>query len=59
MICPECLGCGWRPYFVETLEGEEERAWELCHDRRTYSNGGEGPAANRRGPEKDSRYAAA
>ena len=23
MICPECLGCGWRPYFVETLEGEE------------------------------------
>src|SRR5215211_308518 len=29
------------------------------HDRRTYSNGGEGPAANRRGPEKDRRYAAA
>jgi hypothetical protein len=32
MICPECLGCGWRPYFVETLEGEEERAWELCSE---------------------------
>ena len=30
MICPKCLGCGWRPYFGETLEGEEERAWELC-----------------------------
>jgi hypothetical protein len=22
MICPECLGCGWRPYFVETVEDE-------------------------------------
>ena len=30
MICPKCLGCGWKPYFVETVEGEEERAWELC-----------------------------
>jgi hypothetical protein len=30
MICPECLGCGWRPYFVETVEDEVERAWELC-----------------------------
>jgi hypothetical protein len=30
MICLECLGCGWRSYFVETVEGGEERAWELC-----------------------------
>ena len=30
MICPECLGCGWRSYLVETVEGGEERAWELC-----------------------------
>jgi hypothetical protein len=30
MICPGYLGCGWRPYIVETVEGEEERAWELC-----------------------------
>jgi hypothetical protein len=30
MICPECLRCGWRPYFVETVEDEVERAWELC-----------------------------
>jgi hypothetical protein len=30
MICPGCPGCGWRPYFVETGEGEEELAWELC-----------------------------
>jgi uncharacterized protein YbbK (DUF523 family) len=30
MICPGCLGCGWRSYFVETVEGEEERAWKLC-----------------------------
>jgi hypothetical protein len=30
MICPKCLGCGWRLYLVETVEGEEERAWELC-----------------------------
>jgi hypothetical protein len=29
------------------------------HDRRTYSNGGEGQAADRRGPEKYRRYAAA
>lgn len=28
--CPECLGCGWRPYCVETVEGGEEWAWELC-----------------------------
>jgi hypothetical protein len=28
MNCPECLGCGWRPYFVETVEDEEELAWE-------------------------------
>ena len=34
MICPGCLGCGWRPYFVETVEGEEERAWELCPECR-------------------------
>ena len=31
MICPEYLGCGWMPYFVETVEGEE-RAWELCQE---------------------------
>jgi hypothetical protein len=30
MICPKCLGCGWRPYFVERVEDEEELAWELC-----------------------------
>ena len=30
MICSECLGCGWRPYMVETVEDDEERAWELC-----------------------------
>jgi hypothetical protein len=30
MICSECLGCGWRAYMVETVEGEDERAWELC-----------------------------
>jgi hypothetical protein len=30
MICPGCPGCGWRTYFVETVEGEEELAWELC-----------------------------
>jgi hypothetical protein len=30
MSCPGCLGCGWRPYVVETVESEEERAWELC-----------------------------
>ena len=29
-VCPECFGCGWRPYFVETTEGEQEAAWELC-----------------------------
>ena len=34
MICPKCLGCGWRLYFVETVEGEEERAWELCSECR-------------------------
>jgi hypothetical protein len=34
MICPGCLGCGWRHYFVETVEGEEERAWELCSECR-------------------------
>ena len=34
MICPKCLGCGWGPYFVETVEGEEERAWELCPECR-------------------------
>ncbi len=28
--CPECLDCGWRPYFVETVDGEQECAWELC-----------------------------
>ena len=30
MICPECRGCGWRPYCVETVEGDVEWAWELC-----------------------------
>jgi hypothetical protein len=25
---PGCLGCGWRPYFVETVEGE--LIWKLC-----------------------------
>ncbi len=35
MICPECFGCGWRPYFVETVEGGEEAAWELCPDCKT------------------------
>ena len=34
MICPKCLGSGWRLYFVETVEGEEERAWELCSECR-------------------------
>jgi hypothetical protein len=34
MICPECLGCGWRLYFVETIAGEAERAWELCPECR-------------------------
>jgi hypothetical protein len=29
-VCPECSGCGWRPYSVETLEGKVEWAWELC-----------------------------
>ena len=28
--CPECGGTGWRLYRVETVEGEEEWAWELC-----------------------------
>jgi hypothetical protein len=28
--CPECGGSGWRLYMVETVEGEEEWAWELC-----------------------------
>lgn len=28
--CSECSGCGWVPYFQETLEGEEEMAWKLC-----------------------------
>jgi len=32
ILCPECLGRGWKPYFVETVEGEEEMAWELCPD---------------------------
>ena len=27
---PGCLRCGWRPYFVETVEGKVEWAWELC-----------------------------
>ncbi len=30
IVCPECSGCGWRSYFVETVEGEQEMAWELC-----------------------------
>jgi hypothetical protein len=29
-VCPECFGRGWRLYRVETVEGEEEWAWELC-----------------------------
>jgi hypothetical protein len=29
-VCPECDGSGWRLYRVETVEGEEEWAWELC-----------------------------
>lgn len=32
---PECLVCGdrhWTPYQVETLDGEQEEAWELCND---------------------------
>jgi hypothetical protein len=49
MICPKCLGCGWRPYFVETVEGEEERAWELCPECR------EGDAF----PSKEARQATA
>src|SRR5215217_5280029 len=32
MICPGCSGCGWRPHFVETVDGETERAWELCSE---------------------------
>ena len=28
--CSECAGCGWVPYFQETLEGEDEMAWGLC-----------------------------
>ena len=51
MICPECLGCGWRPYFVETLEGEEERAWELClecggGDAFPSKEGGQAPTSS-------------
>ena len=34
MICSECLGCGWRPYMVETVEDDEERAWDLCPECR-------------------------
>ena len=30
VVCPECFGRGWRLYRVETVEGEEEWAWELC-----------------------------
>jgi hypothetical protein len=30
--CSECFGWGWRPYFVETIEGEREMAWKLCPD---------------------------
>jgi hypothetical protein len=29
-VCPECSDRGWRLYRVETAEGEEEWAWELC-----------------------------
>jgi DnaJ-class molecular chaperone len=29
-VCPECGGSGWRLYSVETVDGEEEWAWELC-----------------------------
>jgi hypothetical protein len=51
MICPECLGCGWRPYFVETVEGEEERAWELCPECRggdafPSKEGGQAPTSS-------------
>ena len=28
--CLECGGSGWRLYTVETVEGQEEWAWELC-----------------------------
>src|SRR5215210_2553797 len=31
-VCPECSGRGWRLYRVETIEGEEEWAWELCQE---------------------------
>lgn len=34
-LCPECFGCGWVPYFVETLEGKEETAWKLCPECKT------------------------
>lgn len=30
VVCPECSDRGWRLYRVETVEGEEEWAWELC-----------------------------
>jgi hypothetical protein len=51
MISPECLGCGWRPYFVETLEGEEEQAWELClecgdGDAFPSKEGGQAPTSS-------------
>src|SRR3712207_186522 len=26
IVCPECSGCGWRPYSVETLEDKVEWA---------------------------------
>jgi DnaJ-class molecular chaperone len=29
-VCPECGGSGSRLYSVETVDGEEEWAWELC-----------------------------
>jgi hypothetical protein len=30
ILCLECFECGWKPYFVETVEGNQEMAWELC-----------------------------
>ena len=34
LVCSECFGRGWRPYRVETVEGEVEWAWELCPECR-------------------------
>jgi hypothetical protein len=32
--CEECGGAGWRPYYREALNGDFEKAFELCVCRR-------------------------